>query len=74
MYPPQNIIPVTKSMRMRKLWDMSNIAEKVLTDGTLIERSEVGQTLVRYRWGDNIKADRNVLVLEGVDYNHCCSG
>ena len=53
---------------------MSNIAEKVLTDGTLIERSEVGQTLVRYRWGDNIKADRNVLVLEGVDYNHCCSG
>lgn len=41
---------------------------------TLMIRSEVKQTLVRYRWDDNIKADRKVLVLEGVDCNQYCSG
>ena len=59
---------------MRNLWYMSNIAEKVHTDRNLMERSEVGQTLVRYRWDDKNKAGRKLLVLEGEDYNQYCSG
>jgi hypothetical protein len=74
VYSSQNVIPVIKSLRMRKLWCTLNIAEKVHTDRTLMERSEEGQTLVRYRWDDNIQANRKVLVLEGVDCSQYCSG
>jgi len=45
----QNVIRVIKSLWMRKWWNISNIAEEVLTDRTLMEGSEVGQTPVRYR-------------------------
>lgn len=47
---------------------MSNISEKVHTNRNL-KRSGLGQKLLRCRWDDNIKADLEVLVLEGVDCN-----